>query len=423
MAWIASISFALLVLGVPIAFALGLAGTFGIWQFGIPPQVIITRFFGGVDSFVFLAVPFYILAAELMNISGITDRIVRATSLLAGRIPGGTAYTNIIASVLFAGVSGSAVADASALGRFFLKVMPEEGYTKEYAAAVTASSSIVGPIIPPSGLAIIMATVSGLSIVDLFLAGVIPGLIMGLACIVVVFITAMTKGLPRSAIVVERKHMPRVLLESAIVAILPIVIVGGMVTGAFTATEGGGIAVFVALILGLVVFRSISITDIWRAVVVSARVTATIYFLVAAAAILSYALNLLGISSLVTAMVPFFGGDPTLFLLGVVVLMLVLGMFLDIGAALIIFVPLLMPTITQLGIDPIQAAMVIILTLAMGLITPPFGVVLFVLMKIGNIGLSPLFKALFPFIIAQIMAILLLVFVPELSTWLPELLN
>ena len=217
--------------------------------------------------------------------------------------------------------------------------------------------------------------------------------------------------------------MPRLLIESAIVAILPVVIVGGMVTGAFTATEGGGIAVFVALVLGLVIFRSLSIADVWRAVVVSARVTATIYFLVAAAAILSYALNLLGISSFVSAMVPFFGGDPTLFLIGVVVLMLILGMFLDIGAALIIFVPLLMPTITQLGIDPIQAAMVIILTLAMGLITPPFGVVLFVLMKIGNIGLSPLFKALVPFLIAQIAAILLLVFVPELSTWLPNLLN
>ena len=423
MAWVATISFLLLGLGIPIAFTLGLAGTFGIWQFGIPPQVIITRFFGGVDSFIFLAMPFYILAAEIMNMSGITQRIIRATALITGRLPGGTAYTNVGASVLFAGISGSAVADASALGRFFMKVMPEEGYTKEYSAAVTAASSIIGPIIPPSSLAIIMAAVTGLSIVDLFVAGIIPGLMLGVACTVVILITSLTKGLPRSHIKVERAQVPRLLLESVIVAILPVIIVGGMVTGAFTATEGGGIAVFVAAAMGLVIFRSISFADLWRAVIVSARVTATVYFLVATAAILSYALNLLGIASLVSAMAPYFEGNPTLFLFGVMLLMLILGMFLDIGAALVIFVPLLMPTIIQLGIDPIQAAMVIMLTLALGLITPPFGVVLFILMKIGNVGLMPLFRGLIPFLVAELVAILLLVIFPPLTTWLPSVFN
>ena len=410
MAWVATISFLLLGLGIPIAFTLGLAGTFGIWQFGIPPQVIITRFFGGVDSFIFLAMPFYILAAEIMNMSGITQRIIRATALITGRLPGGTAYTNVGASVLFAGISGSAVADASALGRFFMKVMPEEGYTKEYSAAVTAASSIIGPIIPPSSLAIIMAAVTGLSIVDLFVAGIIPGLMLGVACTVVILITSLTKGLPRSHIKVERAQVPRLLLESVIVAILPVIIVGGMVTGAFTATEGGGIAVFVAAAMGLVIFRSISFADLWRAVIVSARVTATVYFLVATAAILSYALNLLGIASLVSAMAPYFEGNPTLFLFGVMLLMLIL-------------VPLLMPTIIQLGIDPIQAAMVIMLTLALGLITPPFGVVLFILMKIGNVGLMPLFRGLIPFLVAELVAILLLVIFPPLTTWLPSVFN
>lgn len=423
MFWVAIFSMALLLGGVPIAMALGLGGTLGVWLAGIPLQVIITRFFSGVDSFIFLAMPFYILAAEIMNRSGITTRLIHLSSIFTGRLPGGTAYTNVGTSVLFAGVSGSAVADASALGRFFMSVMPKEGYTKEYSAAVTAASSIIGPIIPPSGLAIIMAAVTGLSVVDLFVAGVIPGILFGVACGLVIFIKSFRHGLPKSIVTVKREDLPKLLVEGTAVMLLPFIIVGGMVTGAFTATEGGGIAVFVAAVLGLFLFRSITLVDLWDALIVSARGSATIYLLVAAASILSYALNLLGIGGVVTAAAPYFEGSPMLFLVGVMVLMLFLGMFLDIGAALLIFVPLIMPTIVQLGIDPIQASMVIILTLAMGLITPPVGVVLFILMKIGNIRMTPLMRELLPFICAEIGIVLLLILFPALSTWLPNLLR
>ncbi|KKX26283.1 TRAP transporter large permease [Rhizobium sp. LC145] len=423
MLWIAILSMVLLLGGVPIAMALGLGGTLGVWLAGIPLQVIITRFFAGVDSFVFLAMPFYILAAEIMNRSGITTRLIHLSSIFTGRFPGGTAYTNVGTSVLFAGVSGSAVADASALGRFFMKVMPKEGYTKEYSAAVTAASSIIGPIIPPSGLAIIMAAVTGLSVVDLFVAGVVPGVLFGLACALVIFIKSVRSGLPKSIVTVNRQDLPKLLLEGTAVMLLPFIIVGGMVTGAFTATEGGGIAVFVAALLGLFLFRSITWADLWDALVVSARGSATIYLLVAATSILSYSLNLLGIGGVVTAAAPYFEGSPLLFLVGVMALMLFLGLFLDIGAALLIFVPLVMPTILQLGIDPIQASMVIILSLAIGLITPPVGVVLFILMKIGNIRLTPLMRELMPFIYAEIGIILLLILFPSLSTWLPNQLR
>ncbi|KXF75350.1 transporter [Paramesorhizobium deserti] len=423
MLWVAILSMVLLLGGIPIAMALGLGGTLGVWLAGIPLQVIITRFFAGVDSFVFLAMPFYILAAEIMNRSGITTRLIYLSSIFTGRLPGGTAYTNVGTSVLFAGVSGSAVADASALARFFMTVMPKEGYTKQYSAAVTAASSIIGPIIPPSGLAIIMAAVTGLSVVDLFVAGVVPGVLFGLACALVIFIKSVRSGLPKSLVTVSRQDLPRLLLEGTAVMLLPFIIVGGMVTGAFTATEGGGIAVFVAALLGLFLFRSITFADLWDALIVSARGSATIYLLVAAASILSYALNLLGIGGVVTAIAPYFESSPMLFLLGVMLLMLFLGMFLDIGAALLIFVPLVMPTILQLGIDPIQASMVIILSLAMGLITPPVGVVLFILMKIGNIRMTPLMRELMPFILAEIGIILLLILFPPLSTWLPNLLR
>ncbi len=423
MIWVALVSFALLLVGVPIAFVLGLGGALGVWLTGIPERVIITRFFAGVDSFIFLAVPFYILAAEIMNRSGITMRLIRLVSLVTGRFAGGTAYTNIGTSVLFAGISGSAVADAAALGKFFLEVMPKEGYRKDYAGAVTVASAIIGPIIPPSGLAIIMAAVTGLSVVDLFIAGVIPGLMLGGACAVIVFLDSLRGGLPKSTISISRAEVPKLLLEALLVGVLPVIIVGGMVLGVFTATEGGGIAVAAATVLGVFVFRDLGLQGLWQAFVSSARVSATIYLLVAGASILSYALNLLGIANWITAAVPLFQGHSWLFLLAIMGLMLVLGTFLDIGAAIVIFVPLLMPAVTGLHIDPIQAAMVIILTLAVGLITPPVGVVLFVVMRVGNMRMWPLLKALVPFLLAELGAILLLTLFPALSTWLPALMR
>ena len=423
MIFVGIVSVGLLLLGVPIAFALGLGGTLGVWLVGIPLRVIVTRFFSGVDSFIFLAVPFYILAAEIMNRSGITTRLIRIMSLVTGWLPGGTAYANIGTSVLFAGISGSAVADAGALGKFFLEVMPKEGYAKEYAGAVTIASAIIGPVIPPSGLAIIMAAVTGLSVVDLFLAGVIPGLMLGAACAAIVLIDSLRKGLPRSRVQIQRSEIPKLVLEGLLVGILPVVIVGGMVFGVFTATEGGGIAVAVATVIGVFILRTIDLRGLWGAFVSAGRVSASIYLLVAASSIVSYALDLLGISDVVTSLAPYFQSEPRLFLFAVMLLMLVLGMFLDIGAAIIIFVPLLMPVVTHLGIDPIQTAMVIILTLAVGLITPPVGVVLFVIMRLGNMGMRPLLKAVSPFLVAELVAIALLIFFPSLSTWLPAALR
>ena len=211
--------------------------------------------------------------------------------------------------------------------------------------------------------------------------------------------------------------------DTTLVGILPVVIVGGMVFGVFTATEGGGIAVAVATVIGVFILRTIDLRGLWGAFVSAGRVSASIYLLVAASSIVSYALDLLGISDVVTSLAPYFQSEPRLFLFAVMLLMLVLGMFLDIGAAIIIFVPLLMPVVTHLGIDPIQTAMVIILTLAVELITPPVGVVLFVIMRLGNMGMRPLLKAVSPFLVAELVAIALLIFFPSLSTWLPAALR
>lgn len=423
MIWVALIGLFLLFLGVPVAFAIGLAGLAGVWIADIPLAIVATRLFTGVDSFVFLAVPFYILAAEIMGQGGITTRLITIAQQAFRWLPGGTAFANIGASVLFAGISGSAVADAAALGRVFITEMPKEGYTKPYSAAVTVASSIIGPIIPPSGLAILLAAVSGISVIDLFLAGVIPGLLLGGACAVVVAIDALRGRLPKPAPITSGDSRLRMIVEGLAVATLPVIIVGGMVVGAYTATEGGGIAVAYAIFLSVFVFRGIDMAGLWRAFMKAARVSATIYLLVAAATILSYALNLLGIASWISTAADTFGGQPVLFLFAIALLMLILGTFLDIGAAILIFVPLLLPAVRELGIDPLQASMVVMITLAIGLVTPPVGVVLFVVMRVGRIGMLPLLRALTPFLIAELAAVALLCLVPQFSTWLPELLN
>jgi tripartite ATP-independent transporter DctM subunit len=423
MIWVALTGLSLLFLGVPVAFALGLAGIVGVWIADIPFAIVATRLFTGVDSFVFLAVPFYILAAEIMSQGGITARLISIAQRATSWLRGGTAFANIGASVMFAGISGSAVADSAALGRVFLEEMPKEGYTRPYAAAVTVASSIIGPIIPPSGLAIILAAVSAQSVIDLFLAGVIPGLLLGGACAAVVAFDAIRGRIPKPRSLRGDGSTLRMIVEGLAVATLPVIIVGGMVIGAYTATEGGGIAVAYAIFLSVFVFRNMSMARLWNAFMRAARISATIYLLVAAATILSYALNLLGIGVWIRSAAALFEGQPILFLLAIAALMLVLGTFLDIGAAILIFVPLLMPAVYELGIDPLQASMVVMLTLAIGLVTPPVGVVLFVVMRVGQIRMLPLMRALIPFLIAEIVAVILLCLIPGLSTWLPEILN
>ena len=300
MIWVALTGLGLLFLGVPVAFALGLAGLVGVWIADIPFAIVATRIFAGVDSFVFLAVPFYILAAEIMSQGGITARLISITRHATTWLRGGTAFSNIGASIIFAGISGSAVADAAALGRVYIEEMPKEGYTKSYAAAVTVASSIIGPIIPPSGLAIILGAVAGISVVDLFLAGVIPGLLLGGACASVVAIDALRGRIPRPTPAPTGELVLQMIVSGIAVATLPVIIVGGMVIGAYTATEGGGVAVAYAIFLATVVFRELDLAGLWRAFMKAARISATIYLLVAAATVLSYALNLLGVSSWVT---------------------------------------------------------------------------------------------------------------------------
>jgi TRAP-type transport system large permease protein len=411
----------LLTIGMPIAFALGLAGALGMLSSGFPLVSVPSRMFTGIDSFVLLSAPFYILAGELMSRGGVTDRLIRFSVLVTRGLRGGTAYANTVATIIFAGISGTAIADTAALGQVFIKGMHKEGYTKEFAAAVTVAGSVIGPIIPPSVIMVIFAAVARVSVIDLFLAGVVPGLLLAVAISIVIWLKGRSGELPVSRIEVPRKEIPRMALDTLLVVSLPLFIVIGTLSGAFTATEAGGVAALYAMFLGLFVFRSLNGAEIWSALKVSGRTTSSLFLIIAAATVVSYVLALTGIGAAALQFAEFFAGNAVLFMLSSMLLLLVVGFFLEPGAAIVLFVPILMPIARTMGIEPLQFSMFVILTLTLGLITPPVGVCLYVACRIGDIKVGALVRAVLPFVIAQIGVILLIIVFPQLATFLPGL--
>ena len=412
-----------LAVGVPIVFALGIAGAVGLWALDLDLITVPTRLFTGMDNFVLLAAPFYILAGEIMNRGGITERLIRLAGLITRGVPGGTAYANVSSSVLFAGISGAAVADTAALGQVFIKGMPKEGYDKNYAAAVTIASSIIGPIIPPSVIMIIYAAVTRLSVIDLFVAGIVPGLMLAGAMWLVIFLQARGDRLPRSQHRVERHEVMVMIRDGILVMGLPALIVGGTLLGVFTATEAGGVAVLYALAVSWLVFRTMNWASLWDSLKRAARITATIYLIIAAATVVSYVLTIGGIGMMVQSFAAQFAGNPTLFLMALAAVLLLVGTFLEPGAAIVLIVPMLMPVTVSMGIDPMQLGMVVILTLTLGLITPPVGVCLFVACRIADSPVMPIFRAVLPFLLVELGVVVLLVLIPELTSTLPALLR
>ncbi len=413
-----------LAIGVPIVFALCIAGAAGLWALDLNMITVPLRLFTGMDNFVLLAAPFYILAGELMNRGGITIRLIRLAGLVTRGVPGGTAYANVVSSVLFAGISGAAVADAAALGQVFIKGMPAEGYDKKYAAAVTVSSSIIGPIIPPSVIMIIYAAVTQLSVISLFVAGIVPGFLLAGAIAIVIFLHARNGRLPRSSRRIAGDESVAILIRDGLLVLgLPVVIVGGTLFGIFTATEAGGVAVIYALIVAMVVFRSIDLAGLWLCLKRAARMTATIYLVIAAATVVSYVLTIGGVGMWVQEVAQYFSGDPTLFMIALAAALLVVGTFLEPGAAIVLIVPILLPAANAMGIDPMQFGMVVILTLTLGLITPPVGVCLFVVCRIAQSPVLPIFRAVMPFFLVEVAVVLLLILFPPLSAFLPSLVR
>lgn len=415
---------AILILGgLPIAFAFGLAALAGLWMEDLAYLTVASRMFAGLDTFVLLAAPFYIVVGELMVRGRLSDRLIDLSALIVGRIRGGTAYANIVASILFAGISGTAIADIASLGRIFINAMPKEGYSKAFAASLTVASSIIGPIIPPSVIMVIYAALADLSVLTLFAAGILPGLLLGGSCALVVFIKSLRGDLPLSAMLVPKPERPKAFRDGLIVLSLPMFILFGTMSGVFTPTEAGGIAVLLAILLGTVVFRELTLRSTFESFRIAARLTAALFLIFATVQIINYVLILAGVQGQVRVLLVAISDYPFIFLVVCATFFILVGLVLDAGPALFLLAPILLPLTRQMGIDDSQFSMVMLIAVTIGLITPPVGVCLFVTCRIGEIKMGALWKELRWFFLAEIGVLLLLCYFPILSTGIPNLIG
>ncbi|MAQ83655.1 MAG: ABC transporter permease [Maritimibacter sp.] len=414
--------FGLLVFGVPVAIALaGSSALYVLVSGSVPPMVVAHRMINGVDSFPLLAVPFFILAGNLMNTAGITERIFNFALSMVGWMRGGLGHVNVGASVIFAGMSGAAVADAGGLGAIEIKAMRDAKYDPEFAVGITAASSTIGPIIPPSLPMVIYGVVASASIGQLFAAGFVPGLVMALSLMVMVAIMARRRGYPR-----DQAFVVSVLLSSfrrAFLSLLtPVIIVGGILTGAFTPTEAAVAACAWAMFLGLIVYRTLNWKRFLRVSFDTIETTAVVLLVVGAAAIFAWILTSNRVPEHVAALLLAASDRPWMILLLINLILIVVGCFMETVAAITIMVPVLLPVAVAIGVDPVHFGVIMVLNLMLGLLTPPVGMVLYVLSRIAKIPFERAVVGTAPFLVPLVLVLLLITYVPAITLWLPTLI-
>jgi tripartite ATP-independent transporter DctM subunit len=413
---------AALLVGLPISFALVLGCGYAILERGLPDMLLAQRLFTGLDSFPIMAVPLFILAGELMNESGITERIVRLADAFVGHVRTGLCQVSILSSVIFAGISGSAVADASALGRVFIPAMEREGYPREFGAALIAAASVIGPIIPPSIPMIIFALIIQESVAALFLSGVVPGLLLGLALALITYFT--TRGdAPAPRRRARLGELVAAVRQGIIPILMPVIILVTIVGGVVTPTEAAAVAVLYALLVGLFVLRTIRPAALVRVFASSMLLSAVILFIMAAANIVNWLLTTDQVPQRFAAFILGHVGDATTFLLLVNLLLLIVGCLIEGLAAMVVLVPILAPVAAQLGVDPVHFGLVVVLNLMIGLITPPMGLCLFVADGIARVGLPAIMRRIWPFLLAELVVLAAVTFIPGLAVWLPHALG
>ena len=416
--------FAFILIGLPIGVTLGLAGSIGLLMIGGENFLMMApkRFFEGLDLFTFMAMPFFILAGEIMNRSGITQKLAEFADALVGYLRGGLAHSNMIASVLFAGMTGAAVADSAAFGNTLVPAMVKEGYTRPFSCAVTVAGSIIGPTIPPSNLMVIYGSLMGVSIAGLFAAGILPGLLICFLCMALIAAFGRRWKLP---IKEERFSLIKILwaFKSSFLAILmPGIILGGILFGIVTPTEAAAIAVFYALFLSLFVYRALKFSDIVEMLIRTARITGIVFLIIASASILSWWMTFMQIPQKIAEFFLMLSNNPNVIILLILLLLLAVGMFMDINAALIILAPVLGPLTTTIGMDPVQAGIMIVLALNISLMTPPVGACLFVMSSVTGERIEKISYALVPFLIVEVLVLFLVAFWDDLTLFIPRLL-
>ncbi|MGX5652361.1 TRAP transporter large permease [Hydrogenophaga borbori] len=412
-----------LAIGVPIALAMGGAGLLALAIDGnLSLLSVPQRFFDGINSFPLMAVPFFILAADLMTASGITTALLRFAGAMVGHVRGGMGHVNVVTSVMFAGISGSALADAAGPGAIETRMMAKSGYDKAYSAALSAATSVIGPIIPPSIVMVIYAlTDSRVTVAGLFLAGVVPGLLMGLALMAMNHYLSVKRGYGTVGTAPGWGVRLRALWRATPVLLMPAIIIAGILTGLFTPTEASAVAVFYALFIGLFVTRTLNARLICRVLLQSGLVTSAALIIVSMASLFAWLLTLLQIPQAIGAAIGGMTTDPVAIMLIVMVFVLICGLFIDTLPAVIILVPVLAPLSDQFGIHPLHFAMAIVLNLTIGLATPPVGGVLFVMSSVARLRLEELTRAILPLLGALLAVLLAVVLIPSLSTFVPGL--
>lgn len=416
--------FVALFLGVPIVFVIGLATFMGIVMLQTYPLTVIPqKIFTGINMFSFMAIPFFILAGEIMNRGGITDKLVRFADYLVGKIPGGLAHTNIVSSMFFGGISGAAVADTSAIGSILIPAMRRAGYDRDYSAAVTAASSVIGPIIPPSIVMVTYAVTMDVSVGALFLAGIVPGVLIGFALMGLAYFYAIRYKHPQREESVTLAQLGGAILDALWALIMPIIIVGGILGGFFTPTEAAAVAVAYSFLVSMFVFRTLSLRDMPQILLHTASASSVVLIIIAMANALGWLIAVEQVTANVSNLFFNVSQNPLVLLLILNAILLVAGMFLDTAAAIILLAPILVPVLISAGVHPLHVGFIFVMNLVIGLATPPIGTCLFIACDIANTTLERLTKAIWPFILVEIAVLLLITYVPAVAMWLPGLFN
>ncbi|HMA15532.1 MAG TPA: TRAP transporter large permease [Kiloniellaceae bacterium] len=411
-------------IGVPVAFALAVAAIATFAYEGLPLLIGFKRIVSGVSIFSLLAIPFFIFAGELMLRGGIATRLINLAAAAVGWMRGGLGVVNVASSMLFGGISGSAVADVSALGSLLIPVMKKKGFSADYAVNVTVTSSIAGIMIPPSHNMIlyVVAAGGGISVTKMFLAGVVPGILMCICLGIAAYWVAVRKNYPR-------EDFPGFMaLIAAAVAAIPglftaVIIVGGTLSGIFTVTESGAIGVIYAIVITALAYRSLSLSDFWEAVRQSVRTTAMVMILVGSATAFAYLLALYQVPAQLTALLLAISDNPIIILILLNLMLLALGMIMDMAALILICTPIFLPVVVGFGMDPVQFGVILMMNLGLGLCTPPVGACLFVGCAIGNVSIDKTVRTIWPFYLAILVTLAFITFVPAVSLTLPALLE
>lgn len=412
----------IMLMGIPVGFGMGALTVIAFTMLGGDLSMIPQKMFAGIDTYTYVCILLFILSADIMSVGGITRSIVVFCEKLVGHIRGGLAHVNVLASMLFAGLSGSAAADAAGLGPIEIQMMTEGGYDKEFSSSVTAASAIIGPIIPPSNIMIIYAGCVGtVSVGKMFLAGAIPGILLGIAYMAFCYYISLKRHYPCREKRAPAREILKATWQTLPALLLPIIIMGSIITGVCTATESSALAVVYSTLVA-VCRRQLTLKSFYRACIRSAKAAANVLFIIAIATAMAWAVTTLGVAQALTSFCVSYINNKFLFLLFVNVLLLLVGMLLDASPALLLMVPILWPVARAFGISDIHFGVMVCFNLMVGTLTPPVGMMLFIVSNVGKIKLSVMYKNILPFCAVAVVVLLLITYIPQLTTWLPGVL-